>query len=124
MKLKNPPRLVTVITAAAIAAATAGAGQSYVDVGGAPSAVGAARDAPKLVSVDSPLLPAAARTQLLVAQARGQAPAPLVDAFDWGDAGVGAGVVAALALMAGGAIAVRKHRPQRGSLTNEGAEHV
>ena len=111
MKLKNQSRLVTVITVAAIAAATAGAGQSYADVGGATSAVGAASNATNLVPLENRPLPALARTQLLVGQALEQAPAPIVDTFDWGDAGVGAGVAAALALMAGGAIAVRKHRP-------------
>ena len=38
------------------------------------------------------------------------------DGFDWGDAGIGASVVLALAAMVGGTALVLRTRPQRGSV--------
>jgi hypothetical protein len=46
-------------------------------------------------------------------------PAPVStasDGFDWGDAGIGATVVLALAAMLGGTALVLRNRPQRGSV--------
>ena len=139
MKRENRARpLVTAVAVAVMAAAAAGAGQTAVG-GGGPAADGGSAagglysgnvaivsGSDAVLTLTHRPIPPEYRTLLLTAYARERAriaareqevAAEVAAGFDWGDAGIGAGVAAALALLAGGAVARRKHESRSAILS-------